>query len=65
MTVRAVKHTCIIERCELNRLGYTTNTLVWTYISGVLDLFLPLKNSGRARLSISCILKKKRLKKKC
>ncbi len=32
---------------------------VQTYISGVLDLFLPLKNSGKARLSISCILKKK------
>lgn len=28
-----------------------------THISGVLDLFFPLKNSGRARLSISWMLK--------
>lgn len=27
-----------------------------TYISGVLDLFLPLKNSGRALRSIACTL---------
>lgn len=27
-----------------------------TYISGVLDLFFPLKNSGRALRSIACTL---------
>jgi len=31
-----------------------------TYTSGVLDLFLPLKNSGKALLSIAWTLKRKK-----
>lgn len=30
-----------------------------THISGVLDLFLPLKNSGNALRSMACTLQKK------
>lgn len=33
---------------------------VFTYISGVLDLFLPLKNSGTARRSITWMLSQKK-----
>lgn len=32
------------------------NPVSCSYISGVLDLFFPLKNSGRALRSIACTL---------
>lgn len=41
-----------MEICVLAYLSLVSRT----YISGVLDLFFPLKNSGRALRSIACTL---------
>ena len=41
---------------DVMRIFILKQILNLTYISGVFDLFLPLKNSGRALLSIAWIL---------
>lgn len=43
---------------EICRLAYL-NLVSCTYISGVFDLFFPLKNSGSALRSIACTLEEK------
>ena len=42
------------------QLGYCHSTIEDTYTSGVLDLFLPLKNSGKALLSMAWTLQRKK-----